>query len=318
MSSIRLARALGALGVSGALATGALAVSVSSADAATATTTAHSNYTCTTTEANPLDPTKPTKLSPVAIPTSVTAPVLKAKPGQEFAAIPVGAAANVPKAAADQLALMNELGDTTASVSLPLKVAGSSVPLSLSSAALPTTAALSPLKMSGDMPFAVPSTMKPGYYPVTLPKTFTLVFSSLTAAGPSAEQPAVIATSACTLTKGASSEFGWLTVLNKNGTAPAKPTAISSAKFAHSTVTTKQRAVATVAVKTTAGGGTPTGRVEALFQGKNVGSAALSGGKAKVTLKRLAKGTHTITFKYLGNSSYKAVSKALKLTVKKG
>lgn len=303
MSSFRLARVLGALGVSGALAAGALAAGASSASAVTAT----SNYNCS---GSMMVGGTPSQLPPSAATVKVSVPTLAAKAGQTISSIPTTATATLPSSVSQQLAPLTLIyPDLTGTVSLPLNVAGASVPFNLTT---PTPMAFDPIKLAGNLAdqFAVPSAMAPGYYKVNLPNSFTLNFSSAQAGGQ-------VGSATCTRNTGANSLLGWFTVLNKNGTAPAKPTAFSAAAFVHSTVTTAQRAVASVAVKTTSGGGTPTGRVIALLRGKQVGSAPLSGGRARITLPKLAKGTDYVTVRYVGSSAYKAVSKTLKLTVKR-
>ncbi|MCA0320735.1 MAG: Ig-like domain repeat protein [Proteobacteria bacterium] len=57
-------------------------------------------------------------------------------------------------------------------------------------------------------------------------------------------------------------------------------------------------------------GGTPTGTVTFLNGGVVLGSAALSGGVATFTTSTLAKGTHTITAAYAGDSNYVASTSA--------
>ncbi|MGW3151886.1 Ig-like domain repeat protein [Streptomyces sp. NPDC001177] len=71
---------------------------------------------------------------------------------------------------------------------------------------------------------------------------------------------------------------------------------------------------ATVSVKVSATGVTPTGKVR-IYKGSTlVGSGTLSGGKVTVTIARLAKGTHTLSVRYAGNSFVKAKSKSVTIT----
>lgn len=66
------------------------------------------------------------------------------------------------------------------------------------------------------------------------------------------------------------------------------------------------------------GGGTPTGTVEFLNGKKVLGTVALHGVEATLTIKKLALGTHSITVVYQGDSDFKAsTGTALKQVVKK-
>ncbi|CAM3447819.1 Ig-like domain repeat protein [Nocardioides dubius] len=73
----------------------------------------------------------------------------------------------------------------------------------------------------------------------------------------------------------------------------------------------------TITATVTAPGTTPTGKVTARKGSTTLGSATLSGGKAKITLKALKKkGSHKVTVTYGGSSKVKASSVTITLKVK--
>ncbi len=91
--------------------------------------------------------------------------------------------------------------------------------------------------------------------------------------------------------------------------------------FAKKTIRVTQRGTAKIAVEGLDGGLVPTGFLKVMEGQKvlvSVKIAAPAGGEATLTLPRLARGRHQLTVRYLGDSTYRAVtSSAATLTVTK-
>lgn len=101
----------------------------------------------------------------------------------------------------------------------------------------------------------------------------------------------------------------------------AKGTVASVAYTLTTKPTSKKTGKATVVVKAPTGLATPTGKVQVVLKKGNTYKSVtvtLSAGKKVVTLPKLAKGTWTVTIKYLGSTTYNArASKAYKISVTK-
>ncbi len=96
------------------------------------------------------------------------------------------------------------------------------------------------------------------------------------------------------------------------------PTAQATLASNHNPSTFGQAVTLTVYVSNNSGPGTPTGSVQLLADGTNLGTVTLASGIASLTTSSLAIGTHNIVANYAGDATYPATSAGLLQVVNQG
>jgi hypothetical protein len=183
---------------------------------------------------------------------------------------------------------------------------GTAVPVTFDTLSAPSTpftvAAPLELPVAGSTDaFTAPA---PGVYDVKLPASFGFV--PLANSAPIPGIPAL----PCALTTGAESVIGQVTVTE----AAAKESSTTKAKLLNSPVNVGERAKYRVKVVDESGD-PATGTVVAKKGTKVLAKGTLTDGKKVLRLPKLRKGSHTIVFKYKGNSTTEAskVTKTLRV-----